>query len=79
MADFDRHDICLVDLLPLPYQADSTMLRDTLTAITVLGWEQVTIAAATNPQEPLAQVPRNRLVITLVQKDYDFDLVLTEW
>lgn len=68
-----------VDFLPLPYQTDSIMLRDTLTAINILGWEQVTIASATNPRVPLAQVPRNRLIITLVQKDFDFDLILSEW
>jgi hypothetical protein len=69
----------VLDLLPLPYQADSTVLRDTLTAINALEWEQVTIASATSPRVPLVQVPRNKLIITLVQKDFDFDLVLSEW
>jgi hypothetical protein len=67
------------DLIALPYQADSTMLRDTLTAINALEWEQVTISAASSPSKPLAQVPRNKLILTLVQKDFDFDLILTEW
>jgi hypothetical protein len=67
------------DIIALPYQADSSMLRDTLTAINALKWEQVTISAASAPDKPLVQVPRNRFIITLVQKDFDFDLLLSEW
>jgi hypothetical protein len=67
------------DIIALPYQADSSMLRDTLTAINALEWEQVTISAASAPDKPLVQVPRNRLIITLIQKDYAFDLLLSEW
>jgi hypothetical protein len=61
------------------YNANSQEIKSALDRIQ--DWEQVTISKASDPNNPLVQVPRKAFIIAWGNLNCDeyCDLVLTEW